>query len=263
MKNPIAYLKHLVKDPITTMAEADARKKEIMPVLYASLGVLAVGFILQVAVGLDFMAVVTGIGVIGAAFCGFLLFVIGKAKTKFAALTCDSCNTMLDIHTVEEFGKYVSYEILKDTTKFDLSHPSSNNGVVSYVRAKGDGNAVLNVSFVCPKCGKTKSFQYSITPFKCQREEKNVRVADVELVKTKLESSVRAVLKLYETEDRSKIPYTIQSIHHPNYANRSKPQVGLGPDFEGVTIRYHRDIDEMVVGLFINNELNGTITTKK
>ena len=46
MKNPIAYIKHLVKDPITTMAEANARKKEIMPLLYGSLGVLAVGLIL-------------------------------------------------------------------------------------------------------------------------------------------------------------------------------------------------------------------------
>ena len=33
MKNPIAYLKHIVKDPINTIAEADARKKEIMPLI--------------------------------------------------------------------------------------------------------------------------------------------------------------------------------------------------------------------------------------
>ena len=32
MKNPLAYLKHIVKDPVNTIAEADARKKEIMQI---------------------------------------------------------------------------------------------------------------------------------------------------------------------------------------------------------------------------------------
>lgn len=263
-KNPLAWLKHLVKDPIRTIAEADTRKKEIMPLLFVSIGITVVFTALNAFFEeLGFFMIFALIGLVGIGLCGFLLFVIGQAKKKFAALTCDGCNTMLDIHTKEEFLKYVSYQVLKDTTKFDLSHPSSNNGVVSYVRASGEGNAVLSVSFVCPSCGKTKTFQYSITPFKCQKEQKNVRVADVELVKSRLEDSVRHVLKVYESEDRAKIPYTIQSIHHPNYENRAKPQVGLGPDYEGVTIRYHREIDEMVEGLFINNELNGSISVAK
>ena len=33
MKNPLKYLKHIVKDPITTTAEAAARKNEIMVLL--------------------------------------------------------------------------------------------------------------------------------------------------------------------------------------------------------------------------------------
>lgn len=231
MKNPLTYLKHIVKDPINTMAEADARKKEIMPLLYGSIGLTVVGIALQLILKLEFFVAFSFIGVVGALFCAFLLFILSKAKTKFAALTCDGCGTMLDIKTEEEFGKYVSYQILSDTTKFKLSHPSSNNGVVSSVQASGEGNAVLRVSFVCPHCGQTKSFQYSITPFKCQREQKNVRVPDLELVKTKLEDSVRKVLSVYESNDRAKIPYTIQSVYHPNYENRAKPQVGLGPDF--------------------------------
>ena len=263
IKELLAWFKHIVKDPIKTIAEADARKKEIMPLLYVSIGVTVVFTVLNALLELGFFMIFALIGLIGIGFCAFLLFVISKAKTKFAALTCDGCNTMLDIDTKEDFLKYVSYEILSDTTKFNLTHPSSNNGVVSSIRATGEGNAVLSVSFICPNCGKTKTFTYSIAPFKCQREQKNVRVADVELVKARLEDSVRKVLGVYASEERSKIPYTIQSIHHPDYENRTKPQVGAGPDYEGVTIRYHREIDEMVEGLFIHNELNGTITVNK
>ena len=263
IKELLAWFKHIVKDPIKTIAEADARKKEIMPLLYVSIGVTAVFTILDAILSTGFLMIFGLIGLMGVGFCALLLFVISKAKTKFAALTCDDCKTMLDIDTKEDFAKYVSYDILSDTTKFNLTHPSSNNGVVSSVRATGEGNAVLLVTFTCPNCGKSKTFKYSIAPFKCQREQKNVRIPDLELVKSRLEDSVRNVLAIYASENRSKIPYTIQSIHHPDYENREKLQMGSGPDYEGVTIRYHREIDEMVEGLFIRNELNGSITLSK
>lgn len=252
------------KDPVTNAAQIAERKKEIFPYIYLFAGLFLVFLILSVAIPsitgvMSVVAMIPGFGIIVGIF---LLYVLKKAAKKFAALTCDGCGTMLDIKTEEEFGKYVSYEIVSDTTKFKLSHPSSNNGIVSSVLVTGEGNAVVLVSFVCPHCGQTKTFKYSITPFRCQREQKNVRVPDLELVKARLEDSVRSVLALYESKDRKNIPYTIQSIHHPNYENRAKPQVGLGPEFEGVTIRYHRSIGEMVEGLFIRNELNGTISAE-
>ena len=92
MRNPLAYLKHIVKDPINTIAEADARKKEIMPLLYGSAGVLALGLILQVAAKLDFMAVFSFAGLAGVGFCGFLFMVISSAKKRFEVLTCSKCN---------------------------------------------------------------------------------------------------------------------------------------------------------------------------
>lgn len=252
------------KEPVTNAAQVAERKKEIFPYIYLFAGLFLVLLILSVAIPAvtSVMTVIAMIPGFGLVVCIFLLFVLSKAKAKFAALTCDGCGTMLDIKTEEEFGKYVSYDIVSDTTKFNLSHPSSNNGIVSSVRATGEGNAVVLVSFVCPHCGQTKTFKYSITPFKCQREQKNVRVADLELIKTRLEDSVRKVLSVYESAERATLPYTIQSIHHPDYENRAKPQVGLGPEIEGVTIRYHRSIGELVEGLFIRNELNGTISAQ-
>lgn len=35
--------------------------------------------------------------------------------------------------------------------------------------------------------------------------------------------------------------------------------MNLGPEYKGVTIRYHRTVDETVEGLFIQNKLNGSI----
>lgn len=260
-KNIFAYFKHLVKDPIRTIPEADARKKEIMPILYVSIGIAVVGVLLDVLFELGFSSILTMIGGVGIVFCVFLLVIIKKAKDKFKALTCDDCNTMIDIHTPEEFAKYVTYTIDKETVDLKVSHPDSKDGQVAYIKAEGSSDVTISVSFTCPKCGKVKTFKYYITPFKCKDEVKKVGVLMVPSTKTSLELKVRSVLDVYKSGDRNSIPFSIASIHHPNYANREKPQVGH-EQFNGVSIIYHRTADEMVEGLFIRNELNGKIVSK-
>lgn len=252
-------LVHMWKDPIRNIPEADARKAEIMPLLYLSVAVMLIGAILQVALGLDFMAILTFVGVVGILFCAFLLFIVSKGKAKFAALTCNDCNTMIDIHTPEEFAKFVSFEIISENTTYDLSHPESKDGVVPNVTVKGHSTAVVAVGFTCPKCGKVKTFRYTIEPLKCEKSEKNVRVRDLQFVKANLESDMRSVLDIYQNGDRTSIPYSVQSIYHPNYENRDKLQSAAYGKVNGVSIRYHRGIGEMVEGLFIRNELNGNI----
>lgn len=91
MKNPLVYLKHLVKDPINTIAEADARKKEIMPWLYGSIALAVVPSVLGGAISaLSFLTIFGMIGIFATMFFGFLLFVIKKAKEKFKARSVNS-----------------------------------------------------------------------------------------------------------------------------------------------------------------------------
>ena len=84
MKNPLDYVKHIVKDPITTIDEANTRKKEIMPLFFISLGVMVVGTLLMSLLdGMMVMSVLSLIGLVGVGFCGFLFFVISSAKKRF------------------------------------------------------------------------------------------------------------------------------------------------------------------------------------
>ena len=262
MKNPLAYLKHIVKDPIRTIPEANARKKEIMPLLFVSIGLTVVATVLNLLLELGFLMIFILLGIVGIGLCAFLFMIINKAKAKFAALTCDGCNAMLDLKTREDFDRYVTYEVLGENAKSNLSHGASTDGVVSLVKVTGESSASIQVRFTCPNCGKTKTFKYNITPFKCEREQKRVLVKDLELVKANLEASMNTVMEKYDSDERSKIPYSIQSIHHPDYENRTKPQTHR-PAYNGVSIVYHREIDEMVEGLFIRNELNGNIVAQK
>lgn len=264
IKQFFAYLRHLWKDPIKTVSDCDQRKKEIMPLLYVSIGILVLFVGLSLIPALDFMATIGGtIGLGGIAFCVFLISIANKAKKKFIALTCTKCNTMADLKTEEDFAKYVNYEVTSFTVSYDgVSHPGSNDGVVSYVKAQGHADAVVTIQLTCPNCGEVKTLVYTVQPFKCHREEDKVRVPDVEIVKSRLEATVTKVLETYKTEEgRKEIPFTIHSVHHSEYANRSKPQMGnSAPRVGEVIIDYHRTIPELVEGFFIHNELNGNIS---
>lgn len=270
MGNPIAYLKHLVKDPINTIAEADARKKEIMPWLYGSIALAVVPSVLGGAVdALSFLTIFGMIGIFATIFFGFLLFVIKKAKEKFKALTCNKCNKMAEIKTPEEFAKYVSYTVGKNEAVFKgISHPASNNGVVSEITASANATVQVEIELKCPHCGATKKLLYTIVPFKCSAKETKVAVRDVELVKMRLDNAVKSVVAAYnDPTQRENIGYTIHSKHNPKYDQRTKPTIGNDtvayPRYNGVKINYHKDADEMVCAFFLENQLDGKISELK
>ena len=266
MKNPIKHLKHLVKDPITTMDEANARQKELMPWLIGSIAFAVVCEVLPAIItALSFLSLLGIIGIFGAMFFGFLFFVTVKVKERFAALTCDKCNTLATIKTPEEYAEFVSYTVVSHSATYDgISHPASNNGIVESVTAKGSANAVVSIKLKCPNCGEVKELTYYITPFKCSLVEKKVAVRDIELVKMRLEAAVKAVIEDYnDAEKCANIPYTIHSKRNPKYEDRSKPQMGNDPVaypvYNGVKINYRKDVEEMVDAFFLENQLDGKI----
>ncbi len=261
MRNPIK----MVKDPIKTVAECQERKKEVMPWLIGS-AVLAVAGcgVGSVVESLGFLMIVGLVGVFATMFFGFLLFIIAKAKAKFLALTCNDCGVMAEIKTPEDFEKYVEYTVEPYFAEYKgVSHPASNNGVVANIDAKAEANAVVKIKLTCPNCGKVKELVYKVTPFKCIASENKVLVRDVEIVKQRLENAVKAVVEEYNNPGlRDRIPYSIQSKKHPRYEERTKPQVGKGdafPSYNGVQIRYRKDVEEMVEAFFLENQLDGTI----
>lgn len=267
MKNPLTFLKHIVKDPINNIAEAEARKKEIMPLLYGSLGVLAVGLVLQTVVNLDFMAVLTFIGLAATAVCLFLLFVISTAKKRFEVLTCDKCHTLAEIKTPEAFAKYISYTVEKDDATFAgySGNKEPTNGVYSLVKFSGSSNAVVSVTLTCPHCGEIKHLTYSATPFKCHAEAKNVSVQQFTAISTSLETSVRTAVNDYNNpEKKESIPYSLHSSKNPHFAERTTFKganaSGAHPDYMGAKIDYRKDIEEMFEHYFVLNELNGSLT---
>ena len=263
MKNPLKHLKHMWKDPINTIDEANARKKEVLPWLFASIGVAVLGAGLSNINGLDFLMFVGIIGIFGVMVFGFLLFVIRKAKQRFEALTCSHCGQMATFETAEKYAAHVSYTFDGDVAEYrGISHPSSTDGVVSKIEAKATAKATATIKMKCPVCGETKLLYYHLTPFKCSATDQKVLVRDVEIVKSRLESAVKEVVADYNNpEKKAAIPYSIHSKKNPNYENRGKLQVGSDwiPRYNNVKIDYRKDVTEMVDSFFLENQIDGTI----
>lgn len=267
MKNPLTYLKHIVKDPINTIAEADARKKEVMPLLYGSLGALALGLILQLAAGLNFMAVLSFIGLAGAAFCAFLLSIISTAKKRFEGLTCGKCHTLAEIKTPEDFAKYISFTVEKDEAVFKgySGNKEPTNGVYSLVKYSASSHAVVSVELTCPHCGEVKHLRYSAEPFRCHAEAKNVGMLAFPATRISLENAVRTAVNDYNNPDKKKsIPYSIHSSKNPHFEERTTFKGANAPDahpeYMGAKIDIRKDIEEMLVHYFVLNEMNGSLT---
>lgn len=266
MKNPLKWLKHIVKDPITTIDEANARKKEIMPGLYVCLGLIVLGVLFQVVLKLDFMSFLTMIGGVGAVFFGFLLFVIKKAKQRFEALTCE-CGEMFKLEDKADFSKYISFAVVSENVTTKLQHPESKDGVVPHVTASVKADATVEITVKCPKCGKERTLVYKITPFKAEKKETKVGVLVLPALKVEMEKLIAAVAEDYKAGKGDEIPFSIHSIHNPKNAEKTKAHATVDdtafPVYKGVKVMYHRTVAEMVEGFFCENELNGSISVKK
>ena len=251
MKNPLKQIKHMVKDPINTIDEANARKKEIMPWLYGSIAVAVLpGLLGSLISALDFRTMFSIIGVAGIMLFGFLLFVIKKAKQKFQALTCDKCNVMAEIKTPEDFTKYVNYTVGEHVAEYrGISHPASNDGVISEVEAKGSATVAVSIDLKCPHCGEVKRLIYTITPFKCSAVEKKVAVSQVEVVKMRLENNVKEVVKDYndliigtENTKSSGITSAMKTLQGITDAySKELAALGITIDKEDATLKFDED----------------------
>lgn len=266
MKNPLKILKHLVKDPVTTIAEVDARKKEIMPWLLGSVALGVLGCVLGGILELGIVMFIGMIGLLAALFFGFLIIVANKAKQKFEAMTCSKCNAMTEIKTAEDFAKYVSYTVEKDVATFVgySGNKEPTNGVYSMVKYTGSSSGVVSVALTCSKCGEVKHLKYTCTPFQCHAEAKNVGALHFKEVAGALETSVRTAVNDYNNPEKNElIPYSIHSSKNPHFAERETFKganaKGAHPDYMGATIDKRQDVDEMLAHFFVLNQLNGKL----
>lgn len=267
MRNPIAYLKHVVKDPVNSIAEVNKRMKELIPLPIIFGVIFIIGLSLQLALELEFMIIFTLIGLAGLAFSGFLYFIAISAKKRFIVLTCDKCNILAEIKTPEDFAKYVSYNVVTDTAKFVGydGNTKPTNGVYSLVKYVATSNATIDVQLTCPHCGEVKVLKYSASPFKCHAEAKNVSVQQFKTVSESLETSVRTAVADYNDPDkRDLIPYTYHSSKNPNFENRftfkGVNASDAKPQYMGASLDYRKDVEEMLEHYFTINELNGSLT---
>ena len=266
MKNPLKFLKHVVKDPINTIPEANARKKEILSILYVSLGILALGLILQLAAKLDFMVILSFIGLAGVGFSLFLLSTVNKFKKKFECLTCNKCNALVEVKTPEDFAKYVSYTVEKNVADFKgyTGNRGPTNGVFDNVEYTATSSAVVSIKLTCPQCGEVKELKYTATPFRCHAGAKKVGALQFQAVSASLEKAVRDAVNDYNNpERRDLIPYTYHSSKNPKFEERFTFKGVNGkdakPDYMGTVLDFRKDIEEMVEHYFVLNDLTGSL----
>ena len=150
------YIKHLVKDPVTTVPESKQRWKEVLRFFLISLAVTLVPAIISAVIMMvtkDFNNIIakilnipTMIGGVGVLFSLFLIFVLLKISSVLKLRECTKCKEQIT------YGDNVSYKIIKEWT--DKQVTSSNNS--THVRSTD--KVSVEIRCTCQKCGTPKQF---------------------------------------------------------------------------------------------------------
>ena len=119
--NPI---KRLVKDPVKSVEEADARLKTIKKMLLISLTMAIVPFLLAIVLGpkcpefiTTILGIVAFIGIVGALASGLFSTIVKKHRARFEALSCENCKALVTYDENVKFEVLNSYEKRREKTE--------------------------------------------------------------------------------------------------------------------------------------------------
>lgn len=156
--NFFAHLKHLWKDPVKTVTEANDRRKEVLRILWISLILFCVpmfffGIIRGKLTGTVYsivstiISVPTIIGGIGTTYSVLLCYILKKVTAALKLRECEKCKEI--INNVDS----VTYEVLKEWVSKKTE--TTDKGSVHITQ---DEMALVKISCVCQNCGTPKQF---------------------------------------------------------------------------------------------------------
>lgn len=159
-------IKHFLKDPVKTTAEASARIKETIPYLSISFGAVCVFLILGMLIE-PIKAVFNVLGFVcmaGVFLFGLCLFRAIQAKKRLANLECSNCKTVI------KYDDNVTYKI--NTQSFNIQEFKNNNqkaGVDVYII--GRELIGVTISCKCQECGTVKEFSHIFKTIEVESEK--------------------------------------------------------------------------------------------
>lgn len=153
-----AYIKHLVKDPVKTITEAKARRKELTRFLLISLAINIIPYVIIGVMGMilpyeitsivkKILSIPTTIGTAGVIFSGFLLVLLIGLSNALKDLECNNCKERIT------YNDSVKYRIIREWEERKISKQSHSTQVDQTL------NVEVLVSCVCQNCGQTKEFK--------------------------------------------------------------------------------------------------------
>ncbi len=160
------WIKHLVKDPVYTMEEANKRTKELIIPTIICAG-LAVGFVVlsNVIPSLQSLFMLLGVAAVILFFGCILLFVvIKKLKRKFTDLECPNCHSRI------EYSDAVKIISDKRTLKINTTTKQNSTAGVD-LKVEGIETALVTIRCKCQKCGTEKEFTTTLKTIQCVRSE--------------------------------------------------------------------------------------------
>lgn len=186
-KNFLEKIKFFLTEPVKSSAEADARKKELIPYTLISFGVVVVFLILGMAIE-PIKIVFNIIAYIAMFFVfvfGWCLFKAITLKKKFADLECSNCKTVI---------KYSpDFKIDVKNKSFSTSESKTQNSKAGIdIEVTGIETSSVTITCKCQECGTEKTLNKMFTTVYASMSQKGVSALTADILILDMKKTLQA-----------------------------------------------------------------------
>lgn len=184
--NPVEKIKYFLLEPVKSSADAEARKKELIP--YVAVSVSAAFVLIGLGMLIEPIKIVFDIlGYIAMAatfLFGWCLFKAISLKKKLAKLECTNCKTII---------KYSPDTKIEVTNKrFTISDSRKENPKAGVdITVSGDEYTHVAITCKCQKCGTEKVINEMFVTARCEMR-KNAAIINADIVAMELRKIMQA-----------------------------------------------------------------------
>ena len=186
-KNFLEKIKFFLTEPVKSSAEADARKKELIPYTLISLGIVVIFLILGMAIApikivFDIIAYIAMFFVFVFGWC---LFKSITLKKKFADLECSNCKTVI---------KYSpDFKIDVKNKSFSISDKKTQNSKAGIdIEVTGIETSSVSIGCKCQECGTEKQLNKIFTTVHCTMSQRGVSALTADLIIMEMKKTMQA-----------------------------------------------------------------------
>lgn len=185
--NLLGKIKYFLTEPVKNSAEANARKKELIPYTFITLGAVIVFMILGMLIEPIKIVfnIISFIGIFFVFIFGWCLFKAISLKKKFKDLECENCKTVI------KYTPDFKIDVARKSFSFSEEKTSNSSAGIN-IKVTGSEFSSVSVECKCQECGTVKKLNKTFKTVGCSMSQNGVSALSADILIMEMKKSMQA-----------------------------------------------------------------------